>query len=434
MIKIDKRNQTVIMKLLDGLIGKQSLVKDFYNRRSAFDPHEHPLLDIRSAHRWFQLLKYGADEDVYNFQEVVQGKSGAEVMIRDAPFFMMSSYDYLGLIGHPHIEKAAIEAIQEYGTGTGGVRLLTGTNEVHYQLEKTISRFKGTEAAMALSSGYMANLAVIAGLFGKNDLVITDENIHRSITDAIKVAGVPHINFKHNDTASLKAALEKNRSIKRKLVIVEGVYSMDGDICPLPEIVSLKEEYGAFLMVDEAHSLGVLGATGRGVDEHFNIDTDRVDIYTCSLSKAIPANGGFVAAKEEVIVYLKHGGAPYMFSAALSPANTAAAAHSFTIIDKERWRLKLLWKNTTQLTSGLRKKHIDIGFTQSPVIPLICGLNEKAFCLSKQLFNKGFLANAIVYPAVPLNKSRLRLCCTASQAPAVIEQFIATVGKLYPQL
>jgi 7-keto-8-aminopelargonate synthetase-like enzyme len=178
------------MDILNNRKGKQSLAKNFFERHPVFNSNEHLLLDHRNAHRWFGLLKYGADNDVYNFQEVLQGKSGAEVIIRDSLFHMMSTYDYLGLVGHPDIEAAAIQAIHNYGTGTGGVRLLTGTNELHCRLENEISIFKGVESTMVLSSGYMANLAAIAGLFSKNDLIIADENIHRSITDALKVSGV----------------------------------------------------------------------------------------------------------------------------------------------------------------------------------------------------------------------------------------------------
>lgn len=422
------------MDLLNGRKIWKSLVNDFFDRHPVFDSHNQSLLNHRPAHRWFDQLRYTANEDVYNFQEVMQGKSGPSVIIRDKPVHMMSSYDYLGLIGHPEIEAAAIQAIQTYGTGTGGVRLLTGTNELHCALERAISCFKGTESAMVVSSGYMANLAAIAGLFAKNDVVIADENIHRSITDAIRVAGVPYEYFQHNNTASLEEALQKHNNKKRKLVIVEGVYSMDGDICPLPEVVRLKEEYQAFLMVDEAHSLGVLGETGRGLNEHFGIDAGCIDIFTGSLSKAIPANGGFIAAREDVIVYLKHAGAPYMFSAALSPANTAASLKALEIIDAENSRLQKLRENTDLMISGLQHIGIDTGCSQSPVIPVLCRHNEKAFALSKKLFDRGFLANAVIYPAVPVNKARLRLCCTSSQTQEVIEQFVDAVENIYPEL
>jgi 8-amino-7-oxononanoate synthase len=422
------------MDILDGKKVKQSLAKDFFEKHPEFNSNEHLLLDHRPARRWFDLLKYGADHDVYNFQEVIQGKSGAEVIIRDELFHMMSTYDYLGLIGHPDLEAAAILAIHKYGTGTGGVRLLTGTNELHCRLEDEISRFKAVESTMVLSSGYMANLAAIAGLFSKNDLVIVDENIHRSIAEAIKVAGVPQEDFQHNDPASLKDLLEKYSSVKRKLIIVEGVYSMDGDICPLPEIVELKEMFNAFLLVDEAHSLGVLGKTGRGVDEYFGIDANRIDIFTGSLSKAIPANGGFVSAKDEVIMYLKHGGAPYMFSAALSPANTAASLKSLEIIESESWRLEKLWNNTQQMKNGLCKSGVNTGNSQSPVIPVMCRDYKNAVKLSAELFKRKFLANSVIYPAVPANKARLRLCCTASQSSDTIEQFLIAIDELYPQV
>jgi 8-amino-7-oxononanoate synthase len=417
------------VKILERKKIKKSFVKNFYENHPDFMPTNDPLLDIRAAHHWFDLLKYGDDTDQYNFQEVIQGKGGAEVIIRDKSFYMMSSYDYLGLIGHPKIESAAIDAIREYGTGTGGVRLLTGTNELHCELEKSISQFIGTGSAMALSSGYMANVAAIAGLFDRNDLVVADERIHRSIADAFKIAGVPSVYFKHNDLLSLKELLEKHRDQKRKLIVVEGVYSMDGDICPLPEIVRLKNEYESFLMLDEAHSLGVLGATGRGATEHFGIDPDCIDILTGSLSKAIPTNGGFIAAREEVIVYLKHGGSPFMFSAALSPANTAASIKSFEIIDEEPWRLKMLWKNVELFIQSFRKYNIDISQSQSPIIPVICGQKERAFTLSKKLFDRGFLANAVVFPAVPASRARLRLCCTAAHTENIIQIFTNVLSE-----
>jgi 8-amino-7-oxononanoate synthase len=421
------------MKTLNGKKVRRTVVEDFFDRHPSFDSHNNLLLDHRPVHRWFDLLRYSAEEDLYNYQEVLKGKSGAAVMLNDRVVHMMSSYDYLGLIGHPEIETAAIDAINEYGTGTGGVRLLTGTNELHCKLEKAISRFKGTESAMVLSSGYMANFGAITGLFGKNDFIIADESIHRSINDAIITAGVPHENFKHNDPASLKQLLEKYASIKRKLIIIEGIYSMNGDISPLPEIIALKEKYNAFLMIDEAHSLGVLGEKGRGLNEYFGIDASRIDIFTGSLSKAIPANGGFIAATDEVIFYLKHGGAPYMFSAALSPANSAASLKALEIIDNERWRLKALWKNSRQMLTCLKTVGIDTGNSESPIIPVVCGENERALRLSNNLFEQGFLANAVIYPAVPVNKAILRLCCTASQSPEVIEQFAITAGVLYSQ-
>jgi 8-amino-7-oxononanoate synthase len=417
------------MKTINSKINHTSNIRAFFEKNRSFSPGDDQLLNFKWAHRYFDWLQASAEDDVYTFQEVLQGKSCAEVMINNAPFFMMSSYDYMGLIGHPEIEAAAIEAIKKYGTGSGGVRLLTGTNELHEQLEKDISVFKGTEAAMVFSSGYMANLAVIAALFSKNDLIIIDEYIHRSIADAIKLAGIIPESFRHNNTDSLKEILNNASTSVRKLIIVEGIYSMDGDICKLPEIVRLKEEYGALLMIDEAHSLGVLGKDGRGVNYHFNIPSEKIDIFTGSFSKAVPSNGGYIAAREKDIVYLKHGGGPYMFSAASTPANTAAAIAALRIMQEENYRLNNLWKNTRLVINGLHSIGIDTTLSESPIVPIITGNNERAFSLSKKLFDEGFIASAVVYPAVPSGKARLRLCCTAHHTPEIINHFVQTLNK-----
>lgn len=417
------------MNTIASSITHTSNVRNFFQKNPDFSPKDDQLLNYKWAHRWFKWLQDCAQGDVYTFQEVLQGKSGAEVMINNVPFCMMSSYDYMGLIGHPEIEAAAIEAIKKYGTGSGGVRLLTGTNELHEQLEKDIAVFKGTESAMVFSSGYMANMAVVGALFSKNDLVIVDEYIHRSIADAIRLAGITPVFFRHNDLESLKEILSTTPSSVRKLIIAEGVYSMDGDICNLPGIVQLKEEYNALLMLDEAHSLGVLGRDGRGVNDHFNVPPGKIDIFTGSLSKAIPSNGGFIAAREKDIVYLKHGGAPYMFSAAATPANTAAAIAALQIMQQENFRHEHLWKNTRLLIKGLQSIGIDTGTCESPIVPVITGSNESAFTLSKKLFDEGFIATAVIYPAVPAGKARLRLCCTAAHTPDMIVHFLNTLEK-----
>lgn len=421
------------MKTINNKTEHTSNIREFFEKNRTFSPREDRLLNYKWAHRWFDWLQACAEGDVYTFQEVLQGKSGPEVMINDASFIMMSSYDYLGLIGHPEIEAAAIDAIKKYGTGSGGVRLLTGTNELHEQLEKDISTFKGTEAAMVFSSGYMANMAVIAALFSKNDMVITDEYIHRSITDAIKLAGISPVSFRHNDPESLKEILSNTSSSVRKLIIVEGIYSMDGDICNLPEIVKLKEEYNALLLVDEAHSLGVLGDNGQGANYHFGIPSEKIDIFTGSLSKAVPSNGGFIAGREKDIVYLKHGGAPYMFSAASTPANTAAAIAALRIMKDENYRLDNVWENARLLLNGLQSMGIDTGLSESPIVPLISGTNESAFRLSKKLFDEGYITSAVIYPAVPAGKARLRLCCTASHTKEIINDFVNTIARVYSQ-
>lgn len=371
------------------------------------------LLDIANAKRWFNVIEWGCRNDFYTCQQTLERKSGPRVRVRGQEFLMISSYDYLGLIGHPEIEQAAIEAIREYGTGTGGVRLLTGTTDLHRQFEAELATFKGTEAAITFSSGYMANLAIISSLLGPCDRAILDEKAHRSVVDACKVARVPVQTFCHNDPSSLQKVLEKKPFGCRTLIVGEGLYSMDGDICPLPEMVELKKKYDAYLMVDEAHSFGVLGPTGRGVDQYFESRPEDVDLWMGSLSKAIPSNGGFIAGPQDLIIYLQHGAAPFMFSAALCPSAIAAASKSLRILRREPERLKKLHHNADFVRSHLKDLGYNTGKSVSPIIPVITGDEETACKLARELFRVGIIATAVIYPAVPRGGARLRLCVTA---------------------
>lgn len=399
----------------------------FFHPETPWNEEYRGLLDHRTARRWLDVVAWGAREDLYTFQQALEGKSGPRVEVGGQTFSMLSSYDYLGLIGHPGIEAAAIAAVRKFGTGTGGVRLLTGTNTLHRQLEERLASFKRAEAAMTFTSGYSANLAAFAALLGPRDRVVVDERIHRSIVDALRMAAVPFSTFRHNDADSLEEVLcEKPQSRRsRTLIAVEGVYSMDGDICPLPEIVRLKEKYGAFLLVDEAHSLGVLGRQGHGVDEHFDLPAGAVDLWTGSLSKTIPANGGYLVASRQLILYLQHGSAPFMFSAALCPAAAGAALASLDVIEREPERLRRLWENVAYLHDSLRALGYDIGSSASPVIPVIAGTDESAYRLARHMFDHGFLASAVVFPAVPPGSARLRLCATAAQDRAMLEEAAA---------
>ena len=392
-------------------------------------PDKDLILDQKNAHRWFSMLGSSAREGVYTFENILQGKSGPSVRIEKSRFHMMSSYDYLGLIGHPKIEKAAIKAIRDFGTGTGGVRLLTGTNVLHDRLERLIHEFKGTESAMVFNSGYMANIAAITALFNRSDRIIIDEFVHRSIIDGLKILGAAPEKFRHNDMQSLEELLSAPHSKSRTIIIVEGIYAIDGDICPLDEVIRLKEKYGTILMVDEAHSIGVLGGIGSGINEYFGICPERVDIFSGSLSKAFPSNGGFVAARKEIILYLKHSSSPYIFSAALTPASTATAIEAIELLYTENWRLHALWKNCQRMLKGLREAAIDTGNSKSPVIPIMMNHSGKALVLSKRLFDRGYIANAVVYPVVPTDRARLRICCTAAQSPGMIDGFINTLKE-----
>ena len=281
------------------------------------------LLDAR-ARRIFDMMSRACEVNVYPYQIALEGRSGPWVRAEGRDLMMLSSYDYLGLIGDPRVDQAGIDAIRRYGTGTGGVRMLTGTVDLHHQMEAELATFKGMPQAVTFSSGYLANVGILSALLCAQDRVIMDAWSHRSLVDACKMSGVQVQRFRHNDMESLRQELESGAPANRTLIIADGVFSMDGDICPLPDLVKLKQEFGCYLMIDESHATGVLGRTGRGTDEHFGVKPTDVDIWTGSLAKAIPSNGGFAAVSEEVGIYLQHAAPPFIFSAALCPAATAA--------------------------------------------------------------------------------------------------------------
>ena len=385
-------------------------------------PSRNGLLDLEEARRWFALLRWGSDRDLYTYQQPLEGRSGPRVRVRGEPLLMLSSYDYLGLIGHPAIEAAAVDAVRRHGTGTGGVRLLTGTTELHRALERDLAAFQGTEAALTFSSGYAANMAVIPALFGPRDRVIADANVHRSAIDACLLARVPVRRFAHNDTESLERALANPSRARRTLIMVEGVYSMDGDVCPLPEIVAIKKRHGALLLIDEAHAIGVLGQTGRGVHEHFGLPASCADVWTGSLSKAIPANGGFVAGSMDLITYLQHAGAPFIFSAALCPAAAGSVRAALRVIAEEPGRICRMRARARQLRDGLRAIGHDTGASSTSIVPVLLGADLDAYQLARRLLGLGAIAIAVVHPAVPRGQARLRLCATAGHSETDIDE------------
>ncbi len=391
------------------------------------------LLDLPEAKRWFSLLRWGLGKDLYTYQQALEGHSGPRVQVRGRSLLMLSSYDYLGLIGHPAIEAAAIDAIRLHGTSTGGVRLLTGTVALHRALERDLASFKRTEAALTFGSGYAANLAAVASLFGPGDRVLADSLAHRSLLDACVLARVPVKRFRHNDSASLERELREGPRGQRTLIIAEGAYSMDGDTCPLPELVELRDRYGAFLLVDEAHSIGVLGASGRGVDEHWNLPAGCVDIWTGSLSKAMAGSGGFIAGSRRLITFLQHEAAPFFFSAALCPAATGAVRATLQVLLAEPERLVRTRRNATLLRHGLRRLGYRVGDGPAPIVPVLVGEDRAAYELARRLLDHGVLATAVVAPAVPRGEARLRLCATAAQSDADIADALDAFDRVRAQ-
>ncbi|HEU4606925.1 MAG TPA: aminotransferase class I/II-fold pyridoxal phosphate-dependent enzyme [Chitinophagaceae bacterium] len=388
-------------------------------------PGVEPMLKSRVAARWMRDIHSMISGQAYLFQQTMTSKSGPEVFSNNRDMYMLSSYDYLGLLGHPYIENATIEAVRRYGTGTGGARMLAGTNQLHRQLEAKIAAFKGKEDVISFSSGYMANLAAINTLIQKTDRVIIDELVHRSLIDALSMAQLNYEKCRHNDMGHLRSLLETEHPGKKTFIITEGIFSMEGDICPLPEIVALKKEFNAYILLDESHSLGVLGATGRGVDEHFGISPDDIDIYTSAMSKSVPVGGGFIATSKQAVIFMQHAASPFLFSCAMSPANTAACLSAFEMIEKEGpERIAKVFENTAYLKSHLNRLGYNTGHTESPILPVIIGDKEKTLRLSTKLYELGFLANPVIFPAIPPGGDRLRLCATAAQSKLMLDEVI----------
>lgn len=335
---------------------------------------------------------------------------------------MMGSYSYLGLIGHPKINAAAVAAVEQYGTGTHGVRLLAGTLKLHNQLEERIAAFKGTEAAVTFSSGYVTNVGVISALLRRTDTVICDKLNHASIVDGCLLSGAKFVRFRHNDMEHLERRLRESAGAGgRKLVVVDAVFSMDGDIIDLPEVVRLCRQYGAYLMVDEAHSIGVIGETGHGIEEHFGLPNDVVDIKMGTLSKTVPAAGGYAAGNHDLISFLKHEARGFIFSAALPPASAAAALAAFDVIEEEPERVHNLRRNYHRFAGMLRAAGFDLLKTETAIVPVICGAVERAVRLAKYAQDRGIFVQAVIAPVVPEGLARLRACVSAAHRLEDIE-------------
>lgn len=368
-------------------------------------------------------------QDLYFYnQPVSELRGGARVLVNGREMGMYASYSYLGLVGHPRINAAAKEAIDRYGTGTHGVRTLAGSLTLHRELEETIAEFKGAEAAITFSSGYVTNLTVVSTLVGRGDYVICDKLNHASIVDGCIMSGAKFLRFHHNDMEALEQRLQQAGSEATKLVIADSVFSMDGDIINFPKMVELCRKYKAWLMIDEAHSVGVLGKSGRGIEEHFGMP-GTIDIKMGTLSKTIPSVGGYVAGKKELIEYLRHASRAYIFSAALPPAQAAAAKAAFEVILDEPWRVEKLNANSRQFIQGLRERGFDTMNTETAIVPVLCGSDERAFHMTAEAQRQGIFILPVVSPAVPPGLARLRATVTAAHEPSEIEQAMDVIGQ-----
>lgn len=367
-------------------------------------------------------------KDEYFYEPVIEEARGARIKFDGRWFLNFASYSYLGLIGHGYIEQQALRAVERHGTGAHGVRLLAGTLHLHRELELTLARFLGTEDAVVFSSGYMTNLATVGALVGPGDVIIGDVYNHASILDGYRLSGAKVLTYAHNDLADLERALKKAGDAGR-LVVTDAVFSMDGDVADLPGIVELCERYDAPLMVDEAHSLGVLGRTGRGITEHFGIDPARVDVKMGTLSKTVPSAGGYIAGSSDLVFALKNNARGWMFSAAATPAQVAAARAAIEVIDAAPELPRELRARTARYREQLRALGFDTLTGETPVVPIICRSAEQAGAMARACQLDGLFVQPIVYPAVPRTLPRLRTIVNLSHSEADLDTAVATLEK-----
>ncbi len=366
------------------------------------------------------------DADRYFYLQPTVGPVNHTVRMADGrEMVMLASYSYLGLIGHPRIDEAAIAAIEEYGSGAGGVRLLTGTNQLHEQLEERVARFTKREDACVYSSGYVTNLAIITGLTGPGDLVVMDKLDHASIVDGCLLSGAKWKTYHHNDMAHLEKVLaDAAGEYSTILVVADSVFSMDGDIVDLPSARALCDRFGARLMIDEAHSIGALGDTGHGIEEHFGM-FGAIDVKMGTLSKSIPSVGGYCAGARDMVEYLRHYSRPFIFSAALPPAQTAAAMVAFDVIEDEPWRVTQLHRQQERYASGLAAQGWETMDSATCVVPVFVGDETRTMDLTRMLFDRGIFVCPIVHPAVPRGTDRLRTCLMATHTDEDIDRALA---------
>lgn len=367
--------------------------------------------------------------------KVIQSGQGAYLTIDGKEYLNLCSSHYLGLSVNPRVKKAVKEAVEKYGIGTG-YRTLAGNHTLHVQLEEALARFKGTEDAVIFPGGYLTNMAAIQTILGKEDVVISDELNHASIIDAIRLAGIKNkFIYKHRDISSLKSLIPQISQISPKpqktLIVTDGVFSMDGDLAPLPELVKIAKEIGAILMIDDAHGEGVLGRGGRGIVDHFNLH-GQVDIEVGTLSKAFSVMGGFITGKKELIDVYKTKARQLLFSNALTIPDAAAALEGVKILTESDELVKKLWENTKFLKSELKRAGFNIGNSETPITPIMLGDEELAIKFAEALFKEGIFATAIKFPMVAKGKARIRLIPSASHSKKDLEiavEKIVKVGK-----
>ncbi|WP_439948773.1 glycine C-acetyltransferase [Bacillus subtilis] len=385
----------------------------------------------------FEFLKAELDsmKENHTWQDIKQLESmqGPSVTVNHQKVIQLSSNNYLGFTSHPRLINVAQEAVQQYGAGTGSVRTIAGTFTMHQELEKKLAAFKKTEAALVFQSGFTTNQGVLSSILSKEDIVISDELNHASIIDGIRLTKADKKVYQHVNMSDLERVLRKSMNYRMRLIVTDGVFSMDGNIAPLPDIVELAEKYDAFVMVDDAHASGVLGENGRGTVNHFGLD-GRVHIQVGTLSKAIGVLGGYAAGSKVLIDYLRHKGRPFLFSTSHPPAVTAACMEAIDVLLEEPEHMERLWENTAYFKAMLVKMGLTLIESQTPILPILIGDEGVAKQFSDQLLSRGVFAQSIVFPTVAKGKARIRTIITAEHTKDELDQALDVIEKTAKEL
>lgn len=357
--------------------------------------------------------------------KTISSATGPTVEFSGRRILLLSSNDYLGLATHPDVVRAAVKATEQYGAGAGASRLVSGSLPPHEELESSLAAFKGTEAALVFGSGYLANLGVISCLIGRGGLVLADRLCHASLIDACRLSGADFRVYQHADSGQLEVLLRRRRAHRPTLIITDGLFSMDGDLAPLPELASLAQRYEATLYVDDAHGTGVMGPTGRGTLEHFGLES-HIPFHMGTLGKALGSSGAYVAGPRDMIDYLIHTSRPFIFTTAPPPGTMAAAVAALTVLQREPERRERLWANQRRLADGLRHAGFRLTPTASPILPILVGNASQALAFAERLLALGVFAPAIRPPTVPDSTSRIRVTVTSEHSPEQLDEALAS--------
>lgn len=370
---------------------------------------------------------------LYPYFRPIEENHDTEVVISGKRLLMFGSNSYMGLTNHPKVKEAAKKAIDRYGSSCSGSRFLNGTSRLHLELEERLADFVGKEAALLFTTGFQTNLGTVSSLMGRHGVIILDELVHASIIEGSRLSFSRVHKYAHNDMQDLEAILKSFPPEKPKMIVVDGIFSMEGDICDLPALTALAEKYGALVMVDDAHSLGVLGHEGRGTADHFGL-TDKVDIIMSTFSKSLASVGGFVAGSRQVIDYLMHHSRPLIFSASIPPSAAAAALAALEIMQEEPERLEALWENTAYVSKAVREMGFDTSTAETPIIPIYIRDNCRTFQFTQRLFEEGIFVNPVVSPAVRSDASMIRMSIMATHSRWQLDEALDAIERVASEL